>query len=350
VKKESQEKQERQERQEREKREAKERQERQERERKESQERQARQELEKRESQEKQERQERQEREKREQERKAAAFVEIQEVPSRPPIQSLPPEPKKPKKEPKKEKKSKPPKNIAKAYSQTEMARSPKSMQNDDDGIPPEPISDPGYDSKGGKGSTWEQKMAEKAVGEKMEERNKIRGRRGNAANFMDTQIKNIIDRIKKNGGSITYGKLFMDTQDQMDALSAVLHTAKKRGNVEYDGVMLMQGQDDEVVIQLLKEKVEETKVFQSAMYDPKEIAEVLQTPTGPENCYICSKTVYPAERIAPNSKVMHKNCFRCHECNNLLRIDAYCLNNGKFYCKPDYERLVKSAGGSYQF
>jgi len=223
-------------------------------------------------------------------------------------------------------------------------------MRDDDDGIPPEPISDPGYDKGAGKGNTWEQKMAEKAVGEKMEERNKIRGRRGNAANFMDNQIKSIIDRLKKNGGSMAYGKLFTETQDQMDALSAVLHTAKKRGNVEYDGVMLMQGQDDEVIITLLKEKVEETKVYQSAMYDPKEIAEVLQTPTGPENCYICSKTVYPAERIAPNSKVMHKNCFRCHECNNLLRIDAYCLNNGKFYCKPDYERLVKSAGGSYQF
>jgi len=200
------------------------------------------------------------------------------------------------------------------------------------------------------KGNIFEQKMAEKVVAEKMEERNKIRGRRGNAANFMDTQIKKVIDIIKGNGGSITFGVLFKDTADKMDALSAVLHTAKKRGNLDYDGVMLMQGQSDGVIIKLLKETVEETKVYQSAMYDTNKIAEAIQTPKGPEMCFICSKTVYPTERIAPNSNVMHKSCFRCKECNSLLRIDAYCKNNGKFYCKPDYERLVKNAGGSYQF
>jgi len=200
------------------------------------------------------------------------------------------------------------------------------------------------------KGNIFEQKMAEKVVAEKMEERNKIRGRRGNAANFMDTQIKNVIDIIKCNGGSITFGVLFKDTADKMDALSAVLHTAKKRGNLDFDGVMLMQGQSDDVIIKLLKETVEETKVYQSAMYDSNKIAEAIQVPKGPEMCFICTKTVYPTERVAPNSNVMHKSCFRCKECNNPLRIDAYCKNNGKFYCKPDYERLVKNAGGSYQF
>lgn len=92
-----------------------------------------------------------------------------------------------------------------------------------------------------------------------------------------------------------------------------------------------MQGNDDEVEIKLLRDQIEDSKVAQSTMFDPQVVQQAL-TPSGPEKCYICEKTVYPTERIAPNNKVMHKSCFRCKECNNILQIHGYCLNNGKFY------------------
>jgi hypothetical protein len=93
-----------------------------------------------------------------------------------------------------------------------------------------------------------------------------------------------------------------------------------------------MQGQDDEVVIKLIKEDMPDSDVFQSTILDKNEVALAIQQPKGPESCYICSKTVYPTERLAPNNKVMHKNCFKCRDCKSNLRLDAYCLNNGAFF------------------
>lgn len=109
-----------------------------------------------------------------------------------------------------------------------------------------------------------------------------------------------------------------------MDALSAILNTAKKRGVLDYQGGdLLMQGQDDDVVIYLLKDTlpgreirrnfgeisekycIVDSDVFKSVAYDPKEVAQALEKQSsGPEKCYICGKTVYPTERIAPNAKV----------------------------------------------
>lgn len=116
----------------------------------------------------------------------------------------------------------------------------------------------------------------------------------------MDKQIRTIIDLLKQNGGSMTFSALFEATVDKFDALAALLHTAKKNGAVKYEGVMLMQGKDDDVPIYLLKEDIEDSKVFHSVRLD----APIIQAPTGPEKCYICTKTVYPTERTAPNNRV----------------------------------------------
>lgn len=145
----------------------------------------------------------------------------------------------------------------------------------------------------------------------------------------MDNQIRIIIALLKESGGTMTYGVMFEMTQDKFDALSAILHTAKKRGVVEFEGVMLMQGKDDGVVIKLLKDTIEDTPVFHSVRLDAPIKP---QSSMGPESCYMCSKTVYPTERIAPNQKVMHKTCFKCKTCNSTLSLNSYCLNNGIFY------------------
>eukprot|EP01119_Soliformovum_irregulare_P001837 TRINITY_DN1165_c0_g1_i1.p1 TRINITY_DN1165_c0_g1~~TRINITY_DN1165_c0_g1_i1.p1 ORF type:complete len:436 (-),score=117.40 TRINITY_DN1165_c0_g1_i1:60-1367(-) len=203
---------------------------------------------------------------------------------------------------------------------------------------------------KVGAANKWESAMQEKAVAEKQGERDKIRGRRDKAMAYMDKQIRTLIDIIKNNGGTMEYGKLFTVTADKMDALSGILSTAKKRGILDYEGgTLLMQGVDDHVIVRVLKETFEDSKAFKSQQFDAEEVKQALNQPKGPEKCYICSKTVYPTERLAPNNKVMHKACFKCKECNSVLRLDAYCLNNGTFFCRSDYERLFR-AGGGYGF
>jgi len=206
---------------------------------------------------------------------------------------------------------------------------------------------------RGGKmGNAWQQKMAEKAIEEKKEERNKIRGRRGKAVAYMDNQIRTVLSMLKQNGGSMTYGDLFVKTQDSFDALSAILNAGKKRGVLDYNSasLLLMQGSDDGVVITLIKEDLPDSDVFHTQAFDKEEVLQVLNQSKGPEKCVICNKVVYPTERIAPNSKVMHKSCFKCKECGSGLRLDGYCLNNNNFYCKSDYERMKKALGGGYKF
>jgi len=160
----------------------------------------------------------------------------------------------------------------------------------------------------------------------------------------MDKQIRTIMSLIKQNGGTMKFGLLFEKTQDQFDALAGLLNTAKKRGVVDYPGDMLMQGQDDDVDIKVLKETLEDSQVFQSEQIDFK----LVQKAIGPEVCFICEKKVFPTERIAPNNRVMHKTCFKCKTCNSNLRLDAYCLNNNAFYCRSDYDKMFMKGGYNF--
>jgi hypothetical protein len=60
----------------------------------------------------------------------------------------------------------------------------------------------------------------------------------------------------------------------------------------------------------------------------------------GGEKCSICSKTVYPGERIATNGRVWHQDCFRCSKCNSKLSISSYELDpQGTPFCKTHFAR-----------
>ncbi|XP_057338557.1 uncharacterized protein LOC130676403 isoform X13 [Microplitis mediator] len=56
--------------------------------------------------------------------------------------------------------------------------------------------------------------------------------------------------------------------------------------------------------------------------------------------CESCQKKVYPLEKIETNNKMFHKQCFRCLQCNCILRMDSFTLNNGKLYCIPHFKQL----------
>jgi len=85
-----------------------------------------------------------------------------------------------------------------------------------------------------------------------------------------EEQIQNLIDIIKQHDTpneegklSITFGTLL--TKTHSDALNMTLRKAKKKGNISFDGEILMQGRkvdgripeaDDDVQIVLLNEEV----------------------------------------------------------------------------------------------
>ncbi|XP_020290725.1 uncharacterized protein LOC109858150 isoform X3 [Pseudomyrmex gracilis] len=61
--------------------------------------------------------------------------------------------------------------------------------------------------------------------------------------------------------------------------------------------------------------------------------------------CESCQKKVYPLEKIETNNKIFHKQCFRCLQCNCILRMDSFTLNNGKVYCIPHFKQLFITRG-----
>ncbi|XP_066529160.1 LIM domain and actin-binding protein 1 [Hoplias malabaricus] len=63
------------------------------------------------------------------------------------------------------------------------------------------------------------------------------------------------------------------------------------------------------------------------------------------ETCVVCSKTVYPLERLMANQQIFHNTCFRCTHCSTKLSLANYASLHGSIYCKPHFNQLFKSKG-----
>eukprot|EP00179_Madagascaria_erythrocladioides_P009287 CAMPEP_0198319200 /NCGR_PEP_ID=MMETSP1450-20131203/8384_1 /TAXON_ID=753684 ORGANISM="Madagascaria erythrocladiodes, Strain CCMP3234" /NCGR_SAMPLE_ID=MMETSP1450 /ASSEMBLY_ACC=CAM_ASM_001115 /LENGTH=489 /DNA_ID=CAMNT_0044022557 /DNA_START=66 /DNA_END=1532 /DNA_ORIENTATION=- len=78
--------------------------------------------------------------------------------------------------------------------------------------------------------------------------------------------------------------------------------------------------------------------------------------------CAVCNDVVFAAERLVVDGggggggadsatadvTVLHKKCFRCKKCRKILTLGTYAAIDNKYYCKPHYSQLFKSAGGTY--
>ena len=81
-------------------------------------------------------------------------------------------------------------------------------------------------------------------------------------AKWTDAEIRKLIHEIQTRAEgedsqgrvTVTFGKLFVETDQIFDALSGILKTAKKYGIVAFDGEQLWQGQNDATVITLVEE------------------------------------------------------------------------------------------------
>lgn len=68
----------------------------------------------------------------------------------------------------------------------------------------------------------------------------------------------------------------------------------------------------------------------------------------GGEKCILCSKTVFPAERLRTTTdQVYHQSCFRCTKCKRPLQMSTYAEDAGtkRLYCLPHYKQLAAAAG-----
>uniref|UniRef100_A0A7N0TXY6 LIM zinc-binding domain-containing protein n=1 Tax=Kalanchoe fedtschenkoi TaxID=63787 RepID=A0A7N0TXY6_KALFE len=63
------------------------------------------------------------------------------------------------------------------------------------------------------------------------------------------------------------------------------------------------------------------------------------------QKCRACDKTVYLVDQLTADNRVYHRACFRCHHCNNTLKLFNYNSFEGVLYCKPHYDQLFKLTG-----
>lgn len=61
--------------------------------------------------------------------------------------------------------------------------------------------------------------------------------------------------------------------------------------------------------------------------------------------CQVCTKTVYPMERIEADSHLYHKFCFKCKTCSRTVSLGNYAALQGEIYCKPHLKQLFKLKG-----
>ncbi|XP_022174696.1 uncharacterized protein LOC111036804 isoform X5 [Myzus persicae] len=61
--------------------------------------------------------------------------------------------------------------------------------------------------------------------------------------------------------------------------------------------------------------------------------------------CESCEKKVYPLEKVEIEGRPFHRSCFRCTQCQCVLRMDTFTWNNKRLYCLPHFKRLFISKG-----
>ncbi|XP_008186689.1 uncharacterized protein LOC100161216 isoform X2 [Acyrthosiphon pisum] len=61
--------------------------------------------------------------------------------------------------------------------------------------------------------------------------------------------------------------------------------------------------------------------------------------------CESCEKKVYPLEKVEIEGRPFHRSCFRCTQCQCVLRMDTFTWNNNRLYCLPHFKRLFISKG-----
>ncbi|MED6159762.1 LIM domain-containing protein PLIM2b [Stylosanthes scabra] len=102
---------------------------------------------------------------------------------------------------------------------------------------------------------------------------------------------------------------------------------------------------------QLFKESGNFSKNFQNAK--PSEKTDLNRTPSRLssmfsgtlDKCSVCSKTVYPLEKVTLEGECFHKSCFRCAHAGCPLTHSSYAALDGVLYCRHHFAQLFMEKG-----
>ncbi|KAK7274513.1 hypothetical protein RIF29_15605 [Crotalaria pallida] len=103
---------------------------------------------------------------------------------------------------------------------------------------------------------------------------------------------------------------------------------------------------------QLFKESGNFSKNFQQAKSSERQ-QELNRTPSKLsqmfsgtlDKCSVCTKTVYPLEKVTLEGECFHKNCFRCAHGGCHLTHSSYAALDGVLYCRVHFAQLFMEKG-----
>ncbi|KAI4328766.1 hypothetical protein L6164_021098 [Bauhinia variegata] len=103
---------------------------------------------------------------------------------------------------------------------------------------------------------------------------------------------------------------------------------------------------------QLFKESGNFSKNFQNARASERN-ADMNRTPSRlsslfsgtQDKCSVCSKTVYPLEKVTLEGECYHKSCFRCAHAGCPLTHSNYAALDGVLYCRVHFAQLFMEKG-----
>ncbi|XP_057454576.1 LIM domain-containing protein PLIM2c [Lotus japonicus] len=103
---------------------------------------------------------------------------------------------------------------------------------------------------------------------------------------------------------------------------------------------------------QLFKESGNFSKNFQNAKSSEKQ-GELNRTPSRLssmfsgtlDKCAVCTKTVYPLEKVTLEGECYHKTCFRCAHAGCPLTHSNYAALDGNLYCRVHFAQLFMEKG-----
>ncbi|KAK7349534.1 hypothetical protein VNO77_06977 [Canavalia gladiata] len=63
------------------------------------------------------------------------------------------------------------------------------------------------------------------------------------------------------------------------------------------------------------------------------------------DKCSVCSKTVYPLEKVSLEGECFHRTCFRCAHAGCPLTHSSYAALDGVLYCRVHFAQLFMEKG-----
>ncbi|XP_019434506.1 PREDICTED: LIM domain-containing protein PLIM2c-like isoform X1 [Lupinus angustifolius] len=104
---------------------------------------------------------------------------------------------------------------------------------------------------------------------------------------------------------------------------------------------------------QLFKESGNFSKNFQTAAKSSDKQNDMNKAPSRVssmfsgtlDKCAVCTKTVYPLEKVSLEGECYHKTCFRCAHAGCPLTHSSYAALDGVLYCRHHFAQLFMEKG-----